>query len=67
MKQINIIKLHDRINAYKNDPKSLILFLLVVLCAAITVLALSFVIIYILVKGIPYLTVDLFQWEYNSE
>lgn len=67
MRQINIIKLHDRINAYKNDPKSLILFLLVCLCAAITMLALAFVIVYILVKGIPYLTMDLFQWEYNSE
>lgn len=67
MRQINIIKLHDRINAYKNDPKSLILFFLVCLCAAITMLALAFVIVYILVKGIPYLTMDLFQWEYNSE
>lgn len=67
MKQINIIKLHDRIKAYKNDPKSLILFLLVCLCAAITMIALTFVIIYILVKGMPFLTTDLFKWEYNSE
>lgn len=67
MKQINIIKLHDRIKAYKNDPKSLILFLLVCLCAAITMIALTFVIIYILVKGVPFLTTDLFKWEYNSE
>ena len=67
MKQINIIKLHDRIKAYKNDPKSLILFLLVCLCTAITMIALTFVIIYILVKGVPFLTTDLFKWEYNSE
>lgn len=67
MKQINIIKLHDRIKAYKNDPKSLILFLLVCLCAAITMIALTFVIIYILIKGVPFLTTDLFKWEYNSE
>ena len=32
-----------------------------------TMLALLFVIVYILVKGIPHLTPELFSWEYNSD
>lgn len=66
MKQINITTLRDKWQAYKHDPKSLLLFIAVCLAAVITLLALAFVIIYILVMGIPYLTPDLFAWEYNT-
>ncbi len=67
MKQINIITIRDKWRAYRHDPKSLILFLAVCLAAFITLAALAFVIVYILVKGIPYLTPDLFAWEYTSD
>ena len=30
-------------------------------------MTLLFLIAYILIKGVPYLTADLFAWEYNSE
>ena len=37
------------------------------IAAAATVGALLFIIFYILIRGIPYLTPELFAWEYNSE
>lgn len=45
---------------------SLILRLLVYGAAIFTFAVLAFLIGYILVKGIPYLTPDLFSWTYNS-
>ena len=56
MKQINLTTFRDKWHAYKHDPKSLLLFIAVCLAAAITLAALAFVIIYILAKGVPYLT-----------
>jgi len=49
------------------DPLSFLLLALVTVSAFITVLTLLFLVTYILVKGVPYLTPDLFAWEYNSE
>lgn len=51
----------------KKDTKSLLLFLAVSAAAVITMLSLLFIIGYILIKGIPNLTPELFVWEYNSE
>jgi len=53
--------------AYRRSPLSLLLRILVCGSALITVLTLFFLIGYILVKGIPYLTPSLFALEYNSE
>lgn len=53
--------------AYKNDPKSFLLFLAVCLAMVLTMTALLFVIVYILVKGIPHLTPELFARKYSSE
>lgn len=49
------------------DPASLILRILVFCGAAFTFLTLIFLIAYIVVKGVPYLTPSLFALEYNSE
>lgn len=67
MKSINNISFRQRWRMYKSDPRSLVLFLLVCLAAVITMGALLFVIAYILVKGIPHLSPELFAWEYTSE
>lgn len=56
-----------RMKEYRRDPLSLILKLAVWLAAAVTVTALVFVIVYILIKGIPHLKPELFAWKYNSE
>ena len=66
MKQINIHTFKDKWNSYRKNPLSLILFILVTLAAAITILVLAFLIIYILVKGIPHLSWSLFAWEFNT-
>lgn len=67
MKQINFVSFKDKWHAYKHNPKAFALFIIVAMSAFITLAALAFIIIYILIKGIPYLTPDLFAWEYNSE
>ena len=68
-----MMKLFDReylrrkIKEYKRDPFSFVLLAAVCLAAFVTMLALLFVIVYILVKGIPHLTPELFSWKYNSD
>ena len=59
--------LKERFAHYKSSPFSLFLMLLVVLCAALTVVSLIFIIIYILVKGVPNLTPSLFSPTYNTD
>lgn len=56
-----------KLKAYKRSPLSLVLNLLVTVSACITILTLIFLVVYILVKGIPHLTPSLFAWEYNSK
>ena len=46
---------------------SFVLRCFVYLSAALTVGALGFLISYILIKGVPHLSLDLFAWEYNSD
>lgn len=67
IKAINKTGFAQRLREYKRKPLSLVLLILVVLAAAFSVLALVFLIVYILVMGIPHITPELFAWEYNSE
>ena len=53
-------------NNYKKRPGSLTARILVVLSAAITVLVLFSLIVYILVNGITHIKPELFAWEYNT-
>lgn len=52
---------------YLKYPFSLFLRTVVILATAVTCFTLLFLIGYILIKGIPYLSLDLFSWTYNSE
>lgn len=68
--EINAINKADfiqRLKEYKRKPLSFVLLILVAASATLSVLALVFLIVYILVMGIPHLTPDLFAWEYNSD
>ncbi len=67
IKAINVTTFKQRMLQYKNRPFSLIILLMVVLCAVITVGVLAFLILYILVQGIPNLTPELFSLEYTSD
>ena len=64
---INHQTIGQRLKSYKRSPLSLVLLLLVSVSALLTVLTLLFLIAYILIKGIPYLTPSLFAWEYTTE
>lgn len=64
---INVQSTKQKIKSYSHNPGSLILAGLVGLAALLTVLTLVFIVGYILIKGIPNLTPELFQLEYNSE
>ena len=64
---MNRLSLSDRLKSYKRTPGSLLVMLLVVLSAVATIAALIFLILYILVNGIPYINADLFSWTYTSE
>ncbi|MGI6199627.1 MAG: phosphate ABC transporter permease PstA [Christensenellales bacterium] len=57
---------YTRPNLLKH-PLSLILRVAVFAATAVTVGTLIFLVAYILVKGIPHLTGDLFAWEYTSD
>ena len=64
---MNRLSLSDRLKSYKRTPGSLLVMLLVVLSAVATIAALIFLILYILVNGIPYINADLFSWNHTSE
>ncbi|MCD8121234.1 MAG: phosphate ABC transporter permease PstA [Clostridiales bacterium] len=64
---INRQTLRQRMMSYRKSPLSLLLLVLVSLSAFLTVMVLFFLLFYILIHGIPYLTPELFAWEYNSE
>ena len=67
IKPINKITFKQKIISYKRRPLSFVLLILVCLSAIISAGALVFLIIYILVKGVPNLTPELFAWEYTTE
>ncbi len=64
---INRQTVSQKVKGYLHHPGSLVMFLLTVLSMLLTVLALGSLVFYILIRGIPHLTPDLFTWEYNSE
>lgn len=67
IKPINKLTLKQRLMSYKRKPLSLVMLLLVALAALISAAALVFIIVYVLVRGIPNLTPDLFALTYNSD
>lgn len=67
IRPINKVTFKQRMMSYKRKPFSLIMLLLVALAAVLSAMALVFIIIYVLVRGIPNLTPELFAWTYNSD
>ncbi|XCP86358.1 phosphate ABC transporter permease PstA [Roseburia hominis] len=60
-------KMKQRLISYRNAPLSALLAFLVLLAAALTFTVLLFLIGYILIKGVPHITADLFSPTYTSE
>lgn len=57
----------DKLKTYLKHPLSFVLLILIGFASIITVASIIFIIIYILVNGIPNLTTDLFSLHYNSK
>jgi len=66
MESINKRSYMQKLKAYKRNPISLVLSLLVMLSTILTIGILLFLIGYIMIKGIPNIKPELFQWEYNT-
>lgn len=67
IKVINKVTFKQRLISYKRKPLSFLMLILVALAAVISAAALIFIIVYVLVKGVPNLTPELFSLEYNSD
>lgn len=63
----NIQTPKQKMKSYLGHPGSFAVFILTILAAVITMASLGSLIVYILVKGVPHLTPELFAWEYNSD
>ncbi len=60
-------KIRRKLKVYAHSPSSFFLALLVWISAIFTAITLIFIVGYILIKGVPHLTPQLFELEYNSE
>ena len=67
MENVNQRTLKQRFASRKHDPVSLILFGFVYLAAFVSFLMIAFIIIYILVKGVPHLNKGLFSLTYTTD
>lgn len=67
VKGINYVSFRDKMQSYKKHPGSFFALLLVGIAVVLTVASLGYLIVYILVQGVPHLTPDLFAWEYTSD
>ena len=56
-----------KLQEYKNHPFSMLMFILIILSAVIMIGAMIFIIGYILVRGIPNMKLELFEWQFTSE
>lgn len=56
-----------KLQEYKNHPFSMLMFILIILSAVIMIGAMIFIIGYILVRGIPNMKSELFEWQFTSE
>ena len=67
MKYINKVTFAEKFKTYRKHLLSLLMFIIILLGAFITIGVLVYLIGYILVTGIPNITPELFEWEYNSD
>ena len=64
---INRVSFKEKLTTYLRHPGSFAVFLLCWAAILATVFVLLYLIVYILVNGIPHLTPELFAWKYTSD
>jgi phosphate transport system permease protein len=67
MEYINKQSFKNKMKSYKNRPLSFVLLLLVILSVVITAAIIAAIIGYVLIKGIPNLSLSMFEWKYTSD
>lgn len=63
----NMMTFSQKLKSYRRTPGSFLVMLLVMASALVTFAVLFFLIVYVLMKGIPYIRPSLFALEYTSE
>ncbi len=66
MEAINKRSWREKLAQYRRNPFSLFLAVLVTLSAVLTLAVLLALLLYILIRGIPNLKPELFEWKYNT-
>ncbi len=64
---LNRLRFADRFRFYLKHPFSFLLFIVTCFAAMLTLATVLYIILYILVNGVPYITPSLFAWKYTSE
>lgn len=57
----------EKLVSYKGHPGAIILYILIHLGALISIATVFFIILYILIKGIPNFSLKLFAWNYDAD
>lgn len=63
---INVSAFSQKIHSYLKHPFSLLVWIITILAALLTVASFVYLVLYILIKGVPYLRPELFSWTYDS-
>lgn len=63
---INVSTFSQKIHSYLKHPFSLLVWIITILAALLTVASFVYLVLYILIKGVPYLRTELFSWTYDS-
>lgn len=63
----NMMTFSQKLKSYRRTPGSFLVMLLVMASALVTFAVLFFLIVYVLMKGIPYIRPSLFAFKYTSE
>lgn len=59
--------IRQKLLSYKNSPSSVALAAMVLISAFLTFGVLLYLVLHILVQGLPYINLSLFAWEYTTE
>lgn len=65
--RINRVTPGEKLKSYLRHPMALVQFLLVHLAAVMTALVVLFIILYILVTGVPHISKELFAWTWTTK
>lgn len=64
---INRQSVSDKLHAYLKKPFSFIMFLLICIATLITAAIVVWILVYVMVRGLPNLRPELFEWRWTSE